>query len=134
MERIKIVTEAFSYLLDHGFSLSHKKSNFGEFVAYSMGHNCVFISFDIRTDRVTVDFNRDNLDPFKWKNFQEIPIGDIQSRDIATEKVNSVYELAKKRKRIYRGLPEKDFATIISIYASYLKEHESEILKYFQLK
>ncbi len=133
MERIKIIVEKFNYLLNYGFSVSPQKSNFGDGVAYSMGENCIFISFDIRSDRVNVDCNRDNMDPFKWQNILEIPIGDIQSRDIVIERVNSVYELAKNQKLIYRGLPEKDFAEIISIYASYLKEHGSEILKYFHL-
>ncbi len=132
MGKIEIISEAFGYLEDCGFTASKQKSNFGEGVRYTCGKNCIYVSFDIREDAVGVEFNRDDMDPFKWQSFKEAPIGGVKSREAAAEKAASICELAKKQKGVYRGLPEEDFAAVIGVYASYLKEHMNELRSYFE--
>ena len=130
MKDVKIVKSKFDFLIDRGFIYSYnkKESNIGFSLNYRKGNIIIKPSYDYVED----DFDVYLFDT-KYEGFfnfgvsiLDAEIGTTNSRKKLKEAVQNLLIESKNG----RGIRKKEFETITTLYANFVKENLDEILNW----
>ena len=124
MNEIKLMEDAFNFLLEKGFIPTSTKSNLEYCIIYSSSNLNIILNYDLRTHQFDI-----GIVISKNKHESYIPLFEVRiSNEIYKQqtlnKIKSVYLSAQKDWTISK----KHFCAIIDLYSEFLNQNIEEIL------
>lgn len=129
MNEIKLMKEAFSFLLENGYAVSVGKSNIECCVTYTKSDEQIILSYDFREHQFDVGIRNVNgsINYIAYSPLLEMDFGDAIGKGQLIDALNVLYHDAEKD----CTTSKKHFYGIVNAYAKYVKNNLSEIMTYF---
>jgi|LSQX01.1.fsa_nt_gb hypothetical protein len=129
MNEIKLMKEAFSFLIENGCAISVEKSNVEYCVTYFKSDKQIVLSYDLRQHRFDVGIRNvkgsSNYDA-TYLPLLETDVGDTIQKEQLIDALNVLYHQAETDWTISK----KHFSEIVNAYAEFVKNNLSAILIY----
>lgn len=129
MNEIKLMKDAFSFLVENGYAVSTKKSNIEYYVTYSKFNKQIVLSYDLRHHQFDVGIQdvKDLSNYTTYLPLLKIDVGDTIQKEKLIDALNAVYHETEADWTISK----KHFCGIVNAYAEFVKNNLSAIMTHF---
>lgn len=129
MNEIKLMKDAFSFLVENGYAVSTKKSNIEYYVTYSKFNKQIVLSYDLRQHQFDVGIQdvKDLSNYTTYLPLLKIDVGDTIQKEKLIDALNAVYHETEADWTI----SQKHFCGIVNAYAEFVKNNLSAIMTHF---
>lgn len=126
MNEIKLIKEAFSFLVENGYTVTATKSNIEYHVTYSKSDKQIALSYDLRQHQFDIGIRdvKDSSNHTAYLPLLEMDVSDIIQKEKLIDTLNVLYHETESDWTISK----EHFCGIVNAYAEFVKSNLSAII------